>query len=74
MDREPVTSSNIKSIGWDNQVLEVEFHNGDVYQYQGVSKAKHQKLMAEDTRQGGSVGAHFHRHVRTKHGFRKVSK
>lgn len=35
MDRTYVTSSNIRSIGYDQQseVLEVEFTSGDIYQY-----------------------------------------
>lgn len=35
INRTPVSSSNIASIGYDEkrQILEVEFHNGSVYQY-----------------------------------------
>lgn len=35
MERRPVSSSTIGSIGYDpnSQVLEVEFKNGNVYQY-----------------------------------------
>lgn len=35
MEREPVVSSNIASIGYDenNNILEVEFNNGNVYEY-----------------------------------------
>jgi len=38
MNRIPVNSSNIRSIGYDPQlaVLEVEFTSGDVYQYFNV--------------------------------------
>jgi hypothetical protein len=34
----------------------------------------HAALMAEDSRPGGSVGSHFHRNIRSRHGFVKVSK
>lgn len=38
MDRIPVSSSSISSVGYDSSssVLEVEFANGSVYQYFGV--------------------------------------
>jgi hypothetical protein len=45
MIREPVTSSNVASIGWepmeedqDVGTLEVEFHKGGVYQYANVPR------------------------------------
>ncbi|KKS64913.1 MAG: hypothetical protein UV40_C0013G0006 [Parcubacteria group bacterium GW2011_GWA1_42_7] len=40
MDRIPVSSSNIRSIGYDSQsaILEVEFTSGDIYQYFNVSE------------------------------------
>jgi len=39
-NRMPVTSSNVASIGYDGgqQLLEVEFHSGAVYQYHEVPK------------------------------------
>lgn len=47
MNRTPVSSSNIASIGYDSrtQTLEVEFHNGSVYQYHGVPSSIYQGLM-----------------------------
>lgn len=35
MDRQPLSSTNIKSVGYDSaqKVLEVEFSSGSVYQY-----------------------------------------
>ena len=47
MHRTPVSSSNISSIGYDpgTQTLEVEFHNGSVYQYRGVPQGIYQGLM-----------------------------
>jgi KTSC domain len=74
MTRTPVTSSNLKSIGWDNGTLEVEFNDGSIYHYVNVPASKHASLMAEDTRAGGSVGSHFHRNIRSQHGYRKVTK
>lgn len=38
MDRTPVSSTNLKSVGYDavNRVLEIEFHDGGIYQYFNV--------------------------------------
>ncbi len=38
MQREPVQSSNIRSVGYDldEQLLEIEFENGNIYQYFAV--------------------------------------
>lgn len=47
MNRQPVTSSNIASIGYDanSQTLEIEFLNGGVYQYFDVPQHVHEELM-----------------------------
>lgn len=46
-NRKPVTSSNLKSVGYDEQqkVLEVEFRDGSVYQYFAVPLATYAGLM-----------------------------
>jgi hypothetical protein len=51
MDRTPVSSSNIASIGYDQQsmTLEVEFLNGAVYQYYSVPESEHEALMSADS-------------------------
>lgn len=61
MKREPVESSNIRSIGHDpvTKTLEVEFLNGNVYQYHDVDADKHSALMKAD-----SVGGHFNAHIK----------
>lgn len=41
MNRQPVSSSRISSVGWTNNTLEVEFKNGAVYQYHGVSESEY---------------------------------
>lgn len=47
MQRTPVSSSNIKEIGYDDisSTLEVEFISGAVYQYFGVPQILHSRLM-----------------------------
>lgn len=61
MKRQPVESSNLKSIGYypATKTLEVEFQNGSVHAYQDVPAKRHAALMKSK-----SVGAHFHTHIR----------
>lgn len=68
MNRTPVKSSNIKSVGYDasTQTLEVEFGSG-VYQYQGVPPETHAKLMSAESA-GKFVGAE----IRGKFNARRV--
>ena len=51
MNRQPVTSSNIASIGYDanSQTLEVEFLNGGVYQYFDVPQHIYDGIMNADS-------------------------
>jgi len=49
MNRIPVDSSNIISIGYEPGLLEVEFKNG-VYQYPGVPEELGGALMAADSK------------------------
>ena len=50
MERIPVDSSNINSIGYDesSSILEVEFKNG-LYQYFGVPEHIYDELMSADS-------------------------
>lgn len=52
MERTPVTSSNIRAIGYDSdsQTLEVEFNHGAVYQYAGVPQDEHDGMMNADSK------------------------
>ena len=48
MQRQPVSSSNIASIGYDpaSEVLEIEFLNNSIYQYFNVPSSIFGQLMA----------------------------
>jgi hypothetical protein len=61
MDRIPVSSSNIQSIGYDDktQILEIEFHSDGIYQYYSVPKSTFEELM-----NASSHGKYFHRHIK----------
>ncbi len=69
MERTRVSSSNIRSIGYDAQdeVLEVEFVNGGIYQYFGVPQQLYERFMAAP-----SKGRFFSSHIRDKFRTRKI--
>lgn len=45
MLRHPVSSSRISNVGWENDIMEVQFHNGAVYQYYEVSQSEYQSFL-----------------------------
>lgn len=69
MNRQPVTSSNIASIGYDadSQTLEIEFLNGGVYQYFDVPQHVHQELM-----NASSHGQYLAQNIKGIYRFSKV--
>lgn len=46
MQRFSVSSSRIASVGWADNIMEVEFHNSAVYQYYDVSLEEYQSFMS----------------------------
>jgi hypothetical protein len=48
MERRKVSSSKIRSVGYDERarVLEVELSDGSVFQYNGVSAEVHRRMMS----------------------------
>jgi hypothetical protein len=61
MERQPVSSSNIASVGYDpaSETLEVEFHSTGVYQYLNVPLFMYERLMMAD-----SVGIFFNAEIK----------
>jgi len=61
MQRQAVSSSNLRSVGYDPQseTLEIEFHSGGVYQYHGVPLSVYVALV-----NAGSKGTYFYNHIR----------
>lgn len=70
MIRRGVKSSTVKSIGYDltKRRLEVEFNDGGLYHYDGVSPQEHLDLV-----RAKSIGSHLHQHVKSKYDGKKVS-
>jgi len=69
MDRVPVRSSNIRSVGYDpaTRTLELEFHSGGLYRYSGVPES-----IYEDFMQAVSKGAYFHDHIKGRFPDRRI--
>lgn len=76
MDREPVNSSAIASVGFSlgflvetplaladlPGILEIEFTDGTVYQYRGVRTSTYKDFL-----ESGSLGAYFNQQIRDQY-------
>lgn len=49
MNRRPVNSSNVSSVGWEEGVLEVEFRGGKLYRYEDVPESEYRALLGADS-------------------------
>jgi len=51
MERIPVKSSNVASVGYDEptKTMEIKFKSGGVYQYSGVEPQTHADLMGAES-------------------------
>jgi hypothetical protein len=70
MMRQDVVSSELRSVGHDEEslVLEVEFHSGGVYRYFGVPRDLYLNLMAAE-----SKGRFFNEWIRERHYYQRVT-
>ena len=61
MKRQSVVSSNLASVGYDavNEILEIEFNDGGVYQYFEVPENVYEELMS-----ASSHGQYFDRNIK----------
>ena len=69
MEREPVSSTTLKSIGYDSdsKVLEVEFRSLVVYAYRDVPMWAYEGLMTSR-----SKGRYFDARIRNRYRFERV--
>jgi hypothetical protein len=67
LNKTAVISSNIASVGWENDTLEVTFASGTTYQYVGVPKSIYDGLVSAK-----SVGKHFNTNIKNVYSFKKV--
>lgn len=64
MRRQPVSSSVLRSVGYEptDRTLEIEFSNDRVYRYSDVPAAVYLRLL-----NARSLGAYFNEHVRDEY-------
>ena len=69
MERDAVSSSNIMSAGYDHEseTLEIEFHNGAVYQYYNVSAHLYEQFQSAP-----SKGQFFNMYIKNAVPFSRV--
>lgn len=70
MTRVPVQSSDLKSVGYNPETLqlEIEFHSGGVYVYNGVPAHVHAALM-----NAPSLGRYFAQNIKNQYAFSKLA-
>lgn len=59
MKLNPINSSNIKAIGWENNTLHIQFRNGSVYEYKDVPKEEYDAMLKSDF-----VGSYYHKNIK----------
>ena len=64
MQRKPVISSSLSSVGYESSslLLEIEFKGGGIYTYSGVSASIYAAFMSSS-----SLGSFFHRYIKDKY-------
>jgi KTSC domain len=69
MKRLPVESSNLASVGYDQkeQILEIEFNHGGIYQYFDVPVEEYEGLMSAD-----SHGRYFVHNIKDAYEFDRI--
>lgn len=68
MERQPVSSSNLLSVGYDaeSETLEIEFKNSGVYQYFNVPPVVYERLMTAN-----SLGQFFNAEIKDVYPYQK---
>jgi len=69
MNRQPVKSSNLNSVGYDstNNILEIQFNSGSIYQYFNVPNSIYMDLM-----KAASKGGYFHKNIKERYKFERI--
>ena len=59
MKRILVKSSNLKAVGYESEIMEIEFLNGSVYEYSEVPQEKYDDLMS-----ASSQGKYYNQYIK----------
>jgi len=68
MNMIPVSSSNLRAVGYDSQsaTLRISFHSG-TYDYFGVPESVYRGLMS-----AGSKGSYHHQHIKNSFRYQRI--
>ncbi len=67
MRRRLVNSSSVRSVGWSDGTLELEYVNGSIYQYDDVPQTTFAGLLAAP-----SIGAYVNTHIKPYYDYREI--
>ncbi len=67
MRRRPVNSSSVRSVGWQDGTLELEYVGGSVYRYYDVPQPTYAGLLAAE-----SIGNFVNMEIKPYHEFREI--
>ncbi|TDO34303.1 KTSC domain-containing protein [Kribbella sp. VKM Ac-2527] len=67
MRRRPVNSSSVRSVGWQDGTLELEYVGGSVYQYYDVPQPTYAGLLAAE-----SIGNYVNTEIKPYYEFREI--
>jgi hypothetical protein len=65
--RRLVNSSSVRSVGWSDGTLELEYVNGSIYQYDDVPQTTFAALLAAP-----SIGAYVNTHIKPYYDYREI--
>lgn len=67
MYMQPVSSSDLSSVGYENGTLYIAFNSGGVYSYSNVPVSVYKGLMS-----AGSHGKYFHVYIKNNYPYRRI--
>lgn len=67
MIMQPVSSSNIAAIGYENGILHIRFNSGGLYEYSDVPESVYRGLMS-----ASSHGQYFHAYIKNNYACRRI--
>jgi KTSC domain len=68
MQRQWVNSSDLQSVGYEDGILEIKFHSGDVYHYSNVPENIFVSLM-----NASSKGQYFNAYIKGSYAYRRIA-
>lgn len=63
----PVSSSNIAAVGYDSEIVYVQFLDGSTYAYKGVAEHEYENLLT-----ASSVGSYLNRNFKNIYPYERV--